>query len=139
MKICALLHKTNLGDGTAMTAEKVIEMSTIESAKAMQLDSELGSLEAGKKADIILLDMDSPGLTPNLLPVKNIVYSAANGNSVDTVIIDGKIVMENRVIKTFDEKEAYKAGEEAGQRLIRLSGHLERNPLYLKPLPWNYI
>ena len=54
--------------------------------------------------------MDTPGLTPNLLPVKNLVYSAANGNAVDTVIIDGKVVMEDRVIKTFDEKEAFKNG-----------------------------
>jgi 5-methylthioadenosine/S-adenosylhomocysteine deaminase len=139
MKFCALIHKVNLGDKRAMTAEKVIEMSTIDSAKTLQLDRELGSLEKGKKADIIILDMDTPGLTPNLLPVKNIVYSAANGNSVDTVIIDGKIVMENRMIKTFDEKEAYREGEEAGQKIIRLSGHLERDSLYLRPPPWNYL
>ncbi len=139
MKFCALIHKVNLGDGAAMTAEKVIEMSTIDSAKALQLDTELGSLEPGKKADIILLNMDSPGLTPNLLPVKNLIYSAANGNSVDTVIIDGQVVMKDRVIMTFDEKEAFKMGEEAGQNIIQKSGHIERDVLYLKPPPWKYV
>jgi cytosine/adenosine deaminase-related metal-dependent hydrolase len=122
-----------------MTAEKVIEMSTIYSARALNMDADVGSLEPGKKADIILLDMNTPGLTPNLLPVKNIVYSAANGNSVDTVIIGGKMVMESRVIKTFDEEEVFRAGENTGQKLISLSGHLERDPKYLKPVPWKYI
>jgi 5-methylthioadenosine/S-adenosylhomocysteine deaminase len=139
MKICAMIHKVNLGDGRAMTAEKVLEMSTIDSAKAMQLDNQIGSLEKGKKADIILIDMDTPGLTPNLLTVKNLVYAASHGNSVETVIIDGKIVMEDRVIKTFDEKEALRAGEDAGQRIVRKSGHLERDPFYLTPAPWKYL
>jgi 5-methylthioadenosine/S-adenosylhomocysteine deaminase len=139
MKFCALIHKVNLGDSMAMTAEKVIEMCTIDSAKALQLDTDLGSLESGKKADIILLDMDTPGLTASLLPVKNLVYSAANGNAVDTVIIDGKVVMEDRVIKTFNEKEAFRKGEEAAKKLIRLSGFLERDPFYLQPSPWKYL
>jgi 5-methylthioadenosine/S-adenosylhomocysteine deaminase len=139
MKICALIHKVNMGDKGAITAEKVIEMSTIDSARALNIEVDVGSLEAGKKADIILLDLNSPGLTPNLLPVKNIIYSAASGNAVNTVIIDGKTIMEDRVIKTIDEKEAYKNGENTGQKLISLSGHLERNSKYLKPAPWNYI
>ncbi len=122
-----------------MTAEQVIEMSTINSAKALQLDAEVGSLEPGKKADIILLNMDTPGLTPNLLPVKNLIYSAANGNSVDTVIINGQIIMEDLGIKTFDERAAIKKGEEAGQHIIQKSGHIERNAQFLKPSPWKYL
>ena len=74
MKTAALIHKVNSGSTQAMTAEKVIEMSTIESAKALQLDSEVGSLEVGKKADIIVLKHDVPGLAPVLNPIKNIVY-----------------------------------------------------------------
>jgi 5-methylthioadenosine/S-adenosylhomocysteine deaminase len=128
-----------MGDKNAMTAEKVLEMSTLDSAKALQIDSDIGSLEKGKKADIILLDMNTSGLTPNIFQVKNIVYKAANGNSVYTVIIDGKMVMENRVIKTFDENETFRAGEETGQKLLQLSGHLGRDPNYLKPSPWKYI
>jgi 5-methylthioadenosine/S-adenosylhomocysteine deaminase len=138
MKVCALLHKVNLGDVKAMTAEKVIEMATIDSAKALQLDKEIGSLEAGKKADIIMLKRDAIGLTPNLIPVKNIVYSTSSGETVDTVIVDGKILMEKKKITTFNEKEVIDSAEETAQRLIQASGHIERDPLYLKPSPWKY-
>ena len=138
MKFCALIHKVNHGDATVMTAEKVIELSTIDSAKALQMDGSVGSLEPGKKADIILLNKETPGLTPGLLPVKNIVYSAASGRSVDTVIVDGKTVMEDGVITTFDEAEAYRAGEEAAWKMMEQSGILERDPDYLNPSPWRY-
>jgi 5-methylthioadenosine/S-adenosylhomocysteine deaminase len=139
MKFCALIHKVNMGDSSAMTAEKVLEMSTIDSARALNMESEVGSLEPGKKADIILLDMNSPGLTPSLLPVKNIVYSAACGTAVKTVIIDGKTVMEDGVIKTFDEERAYSEGEKAAWRMLDESGRLEWNPDYLKPSLWKYM
>jgi 5-methylthioadenosine/S-adenosylhomocysteine deaminase len=139
MKFCALLHKVNLGDPRAMTAEKVIEMSTIDSAKALQLDHEVGSIEEGKKADIIILKGDTHGLTPNLIPVKNIVYSAASGEAVETVIINGRIVMENNRITTFNEKDVIRKGEETAQKLVEDSGHLVNNPLYLQPSPWKYL
>jgi len=139
MKACAFLHKVNDGDIRVMPAEKAIELATIDSAKSMQLDAELGSLETGKKADIILLSMDAPGFTPNLLPVKDFVYTAANGSMVDTVIIDGQIVMEGRVIKTFDETAVLRAGEDAARRVMRAAGHLERDPSYLTPPPWKYV
>jgi 5-methylthioadenosine/S-adenosylhomocysteine deaminase len=138
MKFCALIHKVNHGDTTAMTAEKVIELSTIDSARALQMDESVGSLKPGKRADIILLDMETPGLTPSLLPVKNVVYSAASGRSVETVIVDGRPVMENGVISTFDEAEAYRAGEEAAWRMMEQSGVLKRDPGHLSPAPWRY-
>ena len=138
MKFCALIHKVNMGSSAAMTAEKVIEMSTIHSARALQMDHEVGSLEPGKKADIIILDMKTPGLTPGLLPVKNLVYSAASGRSVETVIIDGETVMEDGVITAFDEAEAYLRGEEAAWRMMDLSGRLNGEPDYLDPTPWKY-
>jgi 5-methylthioadenosine/S-adenosylhomocysteine deaminase len=122
-----------------MTAEKVLEMSTVDSARALNMESEVGSLEPGKKADIILLDMNSPGLTPSLLPVKNIVYSAACGMAVKTVIIDGKTVMEDGVIKSFDEERVYSEGEKAAWRMLDESGRLEWDPDYLKPSPWEYV
>jgi 5-methylthioadenosine/S-adenosylhomocysteine deaminase len=138
MKFCALIHKVNTGTSAAMTAEKVIEMSTIDSAKALQMEAEVGSLEPGKKADIIILDMKTPGLTPSLLPVKNLVYSAASGRSVETVIIDGETVMEDGGITAFDEAEAYRRGEEAAWRMMELSGRLESEPGHLTPPPWRY-
>ena len=138
MKFCALIHKVNTGTSAAMTAEKVIEMSTIDSARALQMEADVGSLEPGKKADIIILDMKTPGLTPSLLPVKNLVYSAASGRSVETVIIDGETVMEDGVITAFDETEAYRNGEEAAWRMMELSGRLDGEPGYLDPAPWRY-
>ncbi len=138
MKFCALIHKVNTGSSAVMTAEKVIEMSTVDSARALSMADQVGSLEAGKKADIILLDMKSPGLTPGLLPVKNLVYSSASGRPVDTVIIDGRTVMEKGVIMSFDEAEAYERGEEAAFRMLELSGRLNGEPDYLDPGPWKY-
>jgi 5-methylthioadenosine/S-adenosylhomocysteine deaminase len=138
MKFCALIHKVNHGDATVMTAEKVIELSTVDSARALQIDESVGSLDPGKKADIFLLDMEAPGLTPGLLPVKNLVYSAASGRSVDTVIIDGKTVMDDGVITTFDEAKVYRVGEEAAWKMMEQSGILERDPDYLNPSPWRY-
>ena len=139
MKFCTLIHKVNMGDTGAMTAEKVIEMATIDSARALNMEHEVGSLEPGKKADIILLDTRSPGLTPSLLPVKNVVYSAACGRPVDTVIIDGKIVVEGGEIQTFDEAEVYEMGEKAAYDMLEQSGRLDRDPDYLKPDPWRYL
>ena len=139
MKFCALIHKVNMGTSATMSAEKIIEMSTIDSAKALNMSDQVGSLEVGKKADVILLDMKSPGLTPGLLPVKNIVYSSASGRPVDTVIIDGKVVMEEGVILSFDEDKAYKRGEKAAFKMLELSGRLDEDPDYLNPEPWKYM
>jgi 5-methylthioadenosine/S-adenosylhomocysteine deaminase len=139
MKFCALIHKVNQGDSTAMTAERVIELATIGSAKALEMESDVGSLEPGKRGDIILLDTQSPGLTPGLLPVKNIIYSAACGRIVDTVLVNGEIVMEHGEIVTFDEEAAYEKGEDASWRLLEKSSILEKDPDYLKPGPWRYL
>ena len=139
MKFCALIHKVNSGDTQAMTAEKVLEMSTISSAKALQLGSEVGSLEPGKKADVIVLDMDSPGLTPSISPVKNLVYGAGSGGTVDTVIIDGRIVMDGKMIKTFDEREFYKGAEEKARAILRSIGRLGPDDHYLHSPPWRYL
>lgn len=129
MKTCALLHKVNYGDSKAITAEKVIEISTIDSARALQLENYIGSIEVDKKADLIILDKYSPGLSPSLLPTKNLVYGAGCGNAVETVIIDGKIVMEDRKITTIDEETIFRKGEKAALRLLELSGEPEK---YLK-------
>ena len=84
-------------------AETVLEMATINGAKAMGLEDQIGSIEAGKRADFIVIDMDAPHLTPAWDPVSTIAY-AATGADVDTVVIDGKIVMEHRQVRTLDEQ-----------------------------------
>ncbi len=104
MYLAAVLHKDLRYDPEIMGAEKAIEMATINGAKTMGLEDEIGSLEIGKKADILLLDTRRPEWRPLHNEIYNLVYSAS-GESVDTVIIDGKIVMEKRKVLTIDEGE----------------------------------
>lgn len=136
MKFCALIHKVNMGTSAAMTAEKVLEMSTIDAAKALGLASEVGSLEVGKNADIILLDMDSPGMVPSFNPVKNLVYGLGGGGAVDTVIIDGETVIEDGEIRTLDETEIYRRAEEVGRDLLRKLGRLGPDSSHVDTSPW---
>jgi len=103
-KIGVLLQKQFYKDPTVMPAQTVLKMATIDGAKALGLEKTVGTLEAGKKADIILLDFKKPHLTPIHDPYANIVYSA-HGSDVDMVIVDGKVLMENRKVKTLDEEE----------------------------------
>jgi len=121
MKIAALGQALINMDPKAITAEEVIEMATIRGAKALGLDKEIGSIEEGKKADIILIDYWKPHLVPMLNPVTHIVY-AAQGQDVDTVIIDGKIIMQNRKILTVDEEKILEEAEKRGFNVIKRAG-----------------
>ena len=103
MRLVSYLANLRENDPTVIPAETVFEMSTINGAKAMGIEDQVGSIEVGKKADFILIDMDKPHLTPAPDPVSTIVY-AAHGSDVDTVVINGKIVMENRKVLTLDEE-----------------------------------
>ncbi|MEM3571509.1 MAG: amidohydrolase family protein, partial [Candidatus Bathyarchaeia archaeon] len=85
-------------------------------AKALGLENEIGSIEPGKKADIIMIDLKKPHLAPIHKPISSIVYSAF-GSDVETVIIDGKIIMENYKIKTVDEEKIIKDAENAARNL----------------------
>jgi cytosine/adenosine deaminase-related metal-dependent hydrolase len=86
-----------------MPPETVLEMATLNGARAMGIDDEVGSIEAGKRADFIIIDMDAPHLTPVWNPVATVVRSAV-GSDVATVVIDGRIVMQDRKVLTLDEE-----------------------------------
>jgi len=101
MDTVAKLHKAQTLDPTSMDAVTVLKMATIEAARALGLDRRIGSLEAGKKADLIIIDTNKPHLTPMYSPVSHLVY-AAMGSDVSTSIINGTVVMENGVLKTLD-------------------------------------
>ncbi len=101
MDLSAKVHKATLLDPTVMSAETVLKMATIEGARVLGMDRLIGSVELGKQADIIILDMNQPHLTPLYNPYSQIVY-AARGGDVKTSIIDGKPVMENRRLLTMD-------------------------------------
>ena len=109
MKFAAILNKVKYEDPRVFNATQSLRMVTIEAAKVMGLGSETGSLKPGKKADIILIDLAAPTFFPVLTnPIRNIVPNlvySARGDEVETVIIDGNIVMEDKKILTIDEQE----------------------------------
>ena len=117
MKTAALLQKIRYMDPTVLQAQQVLEMATIDGAKALGLEKTVGSLEVGKKADIILIDFRKPHLTPVHDPYANIVYSA-RGSDVDTVIVDGKLLMEGRKVKTLDEEEVMQKAQQTASELL---------------------
>lgn len=103
MRICSLLHKVSKLDPVAIKAKEVVKMATINGAKVLGLDREIGSLEVGKKADIITIDLGKPHLTPFYDPFSLLVY-CVNGTDVNDVIIGGKALMLNREVLTLNEK-----------------------------------
>lgn len=98
MRVTALLHKLINSDPTAVGAKTVVRMATINGARLLGLDKDIGTLEVGKKADIITIGLDKPHLTPIFDPYSHLVY-AVKGSDVDNVIINGNIVMENQKLR----------------------------------------
>ena len=103
MDMCAKIHKVKDLDATVLPAAKVLQMATIDGARVLGLEDDIGSLEPGKKADVALIDCRQPHLQPFYDP--GILVYAANGGDVATSIIDGKLVMLDRKILTFDVEE----------------------------------
>mgnify|MGYP000700157562 FL=1 len=106
MSLLALIHKGVKKTPQCISAAQNFRIATINGAKALGLSEEIGSLEVGKKADIAILNLNTPSLTPRNNLLAGLSYSA-NGSEVETVIIDGKITMENRRILTMDEEIVY--------------------------------
>ncbi len=107
MKLSALVHKLAEKDPSVAEAQIILDMATINAAKAIGEEKNIGSVEKGKAADIILIDFQQPHLLPDYNIISNLVYSA-RGSDVETVIINGQIVMENRKIKNVDESKILK-------------------------------
>ena len=117
MKIASLLQKVHKLNPTALNADKVFEMSTINGARALKLENEIGSIEIGKKADLVLLNMNSANLTPYRHPVSHLVY-AANGSNVDTVICNGEILMKNKEVLSLEESAVIELAENEAEDLL---------------------
>jgi 5-methylthioadenosine/S-adenosylhomocysteine deaminase len=100
-KLAKITHK----DPLALNAKAVVEMATIDGARALHLEKEIGSLEAGKKADIILLSLDTPNAVPMYDAYAQIAY-ALKASNVETVIIGGRVVMRDQKLLTLDESAA---------------------------------
>jgi len=117
MKVAGLLQKISYMDPTVLPAQSVLKMATVDGARALGLERIVGSLEVGKKADIILIDFGRPHLTPLHDPYANVVYSA-RGSDVDTVVVDGRILMENGDVKTLDEVEVMQRAQKTALDLL---------------------
>jgi cytosine/adenosine deaminase-related metal-dependent hydrolase len=121
MRLAALIHKSYVNDPLVVTAEQAIEMATLGGAVAMGIDDKVGSLELGKLADIILIDLRGLSLTPASNPVSNLVYSGS-GDAVNTVIVNGQILMQDKRLLTLDEEKVKARAMEHAVKLIDRSG-----------------
>jgi 5-methylthioadenosine/S-adenosylhomocysteine deaminase len=117
MKFGALLQKLTYTDPAVASAYEVLRMATTSGAEALRLGDYVGSLEVGKRADIILVDLIKPHLSPLHDIFANIVYSA-RGSDVDTVIVDGRVLMQNRRVNTLNETDVMKKAEHASFDLL---------------------
>lgn len=117
MDSAAKLHKVHRLDPTVMPSDVVLHMATLGGAKVLGLDKEIGSLEVGKKADIIILDLNRPHLQPIYNITSQLVYSAT-GADVRDVIIDGRIIMRDRKLLTLDENEILRKAQEWKKKII---------------------
>ncbi len=116
MSIAAKLQKVASLDATVMDARSALRMATIEGANTLGLGKITGSLEAGKRADIIIIGLNKPHLTPLYNEYSQLVYAAGNAD-VDTVIVNGKLLMENRQLLTIDEDEVISRVKEIAVRI----------------------
>jgi 5-methylthioadenosine/S-adenosylhomocysteine deaminase len=132
-RAAALLQKASRLDGEAITAEQVLAMLTIDGARALGLDDRIGSLEAGKRADLILVDLERPHLLPTERYVPKLVYSA-NGADVTDVIVDGQILMRDGRLIGLDAPAVMERALRAREELVALAG-LETRALLEAPWP----
>jgi len=117
MKIAALLQKVSHRDPTVLPAKKVLKMATVDGARALGIEKFVGSLEVGKRADVILVDLGKPHLMPRHDLYASLVYST-RGSDVETVIVDGNVLMEERKVKTLDEVEVLKKARRTALNLV---------------------
>lgn len=120
LKTASLLQKVSTLDPKVLSSDEAIEMATIKGAEALGLDSEIGSVEVGKKADLILIDTNSANMVPDSSSLSSNVIYSANGSNVDTTICNGKILMENKKLTTLDEQEIYAKAKQAIKELKEL-------------------
>jgi 5-methylthioadenosine/S-adenosylhomocysteine deaminase len=118
---CMHYHRRHFRDAGVLPHGKVLEMVTIDAARTLGLERDIGSLEAGKKADIILVDLFKPHLVPLNMPVYRITCFA-NGADVCTTIVNGRVLMEDRKVTTVDETEVMEDAQIAAELMLERTG-----------------
>jgi 5-methylthioadenosine/S-adenosylhomocysteine deaminase len=130
MKFGSLIQKANRLDPTSMPAQTLLRMATIEGARALNLDREIGSLEVGKRADMIRVGLNTPNLAPILLDASggnllwNLVFSA-RGSDVHSAWVDGEQLMENRRVTRIDEQKWLQQAQAGAQKLYERASQLD--------------
>jgi len=124
-------HEARL-DPKVIRPEAAVEMITINGARAILWDADLGSIEVGKKADLTILDIRRPEWQPVHNPIANLVYSA-HGGSTDTVIVDGRVIMRGGRVLTLNEADLYDEARDRAASLVRRAG-LEKITASIWPL-----
>jgi cytosine/adenosine deaminase-related metal-dependent hydrolase len=126
---CMHYHRRHFRDAGVLPHGKVLEMVTIDAARALSMDQQIGSLEPGKKADIILVDLFKPHMLPLNMPVFR-VTCFANAADVCTTIVGGQILMHERKVLSVEEDAVLEQAQIACERMLERSGlrHLTQDP-----------
>jgi cytosine/adenosine deaminase-related metal-dependent hydrolase len=121
MNMAAIQYKDARQDLKQIPAETALEMATLLGARALGLGDELGSIEPGKRADLVLFDTQRPEWQALFNPINNLVYNA-DGRSVHTVIVDGSVVVDAYRQSFVDEGRLFARVQELGERLLARTG-----------------
>lgn len=121
MWLTSLIHKGRRLDPAIMPAQQILKMVTIDGARAVLWDEEIGSIEAGKKADITIINPDSADMLPLHDPIANLVTSMHSTN-IESVMCDGKWVMKNRTIMFIDEMSVIEEAKERAKAIVKRAG-----------------
>jgi len=114
-------HRFHFRDTKVLPPGKVLEMVTIDAARALGMEQEIGSLEAGKKADLILIDWFRPHMVPMNMPLYRVAYFA-NGNDVSTVLVNGRVLMRDRQVLSVNETDVLTLAQREADAAIRRTG-----------------
>lgn len=133
LSYAANMQRLKHSDRTIMIPEQVIEMATIGGAKALHMEDEIGSLEVGKKADIIIIETQSANMMPSYDPYATLVYQA-NPSNVDTTIVNGKVVMEQRQMQTVQLDEIRQSVEAFESDIADFAKELSKKAIKSKSL-----
>jgi len=124
MRSAALMQRVNNNNSTLMRPEEILEMATIGGARSLYMEDKIGSIESGKLADLIIIETKSPNMVPCYDYYAALVFQAEPSN-VSTTIINGKVVMENREMKTVDIREDRETMNRIKQDIAPLARELE--------------
>lgn len=129
LRVAAHAQRTRKQTRMVLSAETILEMATLNGAKALGISDQVGSIEPGKRADFIVINTDAPHLTPVWNPVASVVF-AAQGSDVDTVVIDGQLIMRGRKILTLDEEAILEDVRQRFHEVAKRAGIHDIAPLW---------